>query len=183
MAPPRTFDYELLKKLVREHPEMPYDGYADVLTKDARKADPRAPRVLPGSVRRVISLYRDQWQEEGVPIPLRGVVHADLMPPTGSLAPSQRMATPVRYLREVSKARRGESPVTEHEAVSRRQALRWAARLQENREIVDISENGYVLVRPARADELDSKGNLIELAAWAIPGRQAPQRRSLRGRG
>ena len=52
MAPPRTFDYELLKRLVREHPEWPYADYADVLTRDARQGNPRAPRVKPDSVRR-----------------------------------------------------------------------------------------------------------------------------------
>lgn len=183
MAPPRTFDYDLLKRLVRDHPEKRYDEYADELTRDVRTRDPHAPVVLPDSVRRVVSQHRAQWLDEGVPVPVRGVVHADLMPPLGSVAPNQRMSTPLRYLREVSKHRRGEQAVTDSERIIRRQALRWAVRNQENREIVDITEHGFVEVRPARADELDEHGNLLELAAWAIPGRRAPQRQSLRGRG
>jgi hypothetical protein len=183
MAPPRTFDYDLLKRLVRDHPEWPYADYAEKLTNDARTRNPRAPVVLPDSVRRVVSQYRAQWQDEGVAVPVRGVINTDLLPPTGSVAANQRMSTALRYLREVSKQRRGEEPVTPTEAVIRRQALRWAIRLQENREIVDITEHGFVEVRPARADELDGKGNLLELAAWAIPGRVPPQRHSLRGRG
>lgn len=183
MAPPRTFDYDLLKRLVREHPQWPYASYADILTTEARKADPRAPRVLPGSVRRVVSQYRDRWEDEGVTVPDRGTVFSDLLPPTGSIAPNQRMTTPLRYLREISKQRRGEEPYTPPEATMRRQALKWAERLRENREIVDFTDNGMVTVRPAKPDELDDEGNLLELAAWAIPGGVPPQRHSLRGRG
>lgn len=184
MAPPRTFDYERLKKLIREHPDWTYPRYADELTATARAADPGAPRVLPYSVRRVVSQYRDTWQDEGLKVPLRGTVNTDLLPPTGSIAPSQRMTTPLRYLREISQQRRGEEPYTPTGAERRRQALRWEARLRENREIVDITANGIIEVRPAGADELDDQGNLLELAAWAIPGRSFPrQRQSLRGRG
>jgi hypothetical protein len=183
MAPPRTFDYDLLKRVLAEHPDWQYAQYADVLTKDVRTRDPQAPRVLPESVRRVVWQYRTKWEEDGVRFAQRGVVHADLLPPTGMVAPNQRMTTPLRYLREVSKQRRGENPVTDAESVIRRQALRWEVRLKENREIVDITEHGFVEVRPARADELDEQGNLLDLAAWAVPGWNAPHRRSGRGRG
>jgi hypothetical protein len=183
MAPPRTIDYERLKRLVREHPDWTYPRYAEDLTAEARKRDPRAPRVVPDSLRRVVSQYRDQWQDEGLTVPDRGTVFKDLLPPTGSLTENQRMSTPVRYLREVSKQRRGEEPYTPTEATMRRQALRWEARLRGNREIVDFNDNGTVVVRPARADELDGKGELIELAAWVLPGGVPPQRHSLRGRG
>lgn len=184
MAPPRTFSYERLKRLIRDHPTWTYPQYADVLTEDNRRTDPGSPRVIPASVGRVVSQYRSQWEEEGVNFPLRGTVNADLLPPTGSLTEKERMSTPIRYLREVSKQRRGEEPYTSWEATQRRQALRWEARLRENREIVDLSENGRVVVRPAGPDELDDKGQLLELATWAIPGRSFPgQRHSLRGRG
>lgn len=184
MAPPRTFDYDLLKRLIREHPDWTQVRYADILTADVRKRTPGAPRVLPDSVRRVVSQYRDQWQDEGIQVPQRGTLNTDLLPPTGSIAPSQRMTTPLRYLREISKQRRGEEPYTHTEAMMRRQALRWEARNRANREIVDVTDHGTVIVRPARADELDDQGNLIELAAWAIPGRDFPrQRQPLRGRG
>jgi len=183
MAPPRMIDYERLKRLVREHPDWTYPRYAEDLTEAAREKDPKAPRVLPDSLRRVVSQYRDQWQDEGVAIPDRGTVFKDLLPPTGSLSEKQRMSTPIRYLREISKHRRGEQPYTPTEATMRRQALKWEARLRENREIVDFTENGVVVVRPARADELDEAGNLRELVAWAIPGGVPPQRHSLRGRG
>lgn len=183
MAPPRKFSYERLKTLLRDHPTWTYPEYADVLTRDERRTNPAAPRVLPNSVRRVVHEYRDEWQEEGIQLPARGVVNADLMPPLGSVAPNQRMTTPLRYLREISAERRGEAPVGDSGRMRRRQALRWEARQRDNREIVDINDNQMVIVRPARPDELDEKGNLIELAAWAIPGGVPPQRHSLRGRG
>lgn len=183
MAPPRTFDYDLLKRLIREHPDWSYSQYADRLTDDARARDPGAPRVLPDSARRVVSQYRGQWEEQGVRVPSRGVVHADLLPPLGSVAPSQRMSTPLRYLREISKERRNEEPFTDAEAVMRRQALRWEMRLRANREIVDLGEHGRVLVRPAKPGELDGKGNLIDVAAWALPGWEPlPDRRTVHGR-
>ncbi len=183
MSPPRTFDYDLLKRLVREHPEWPYADYADMLTRDARQGNPRAPRVKPDSVRRVVSQYRDEWGDEGVQVPARGVVNSDLLPPLGSVAPSQRMSTPLRYLREISKQRRGEAPVTDNESIMRRQALRWESRLRANREIVDITPNGIVEIRPAMAGELGEDGELLELVAWAIPGYEMRGRESLRGRG
>lgn len=183
MAPPRTFSYERLKRLIADHPHWTYPQYADVLTEDNRRTDPGSPRVIPASVGRVVSQYRSEWEEEGVDFPSRGTVNTDLLPPTGSIAPSQRMTTPLRYLREISKQRRGEDPYTHTEATMRRQALKWEIRLRENREMVDFNENGTVIVRPARADELDSKGNLKELVAWVLPGHVPPQRQSLRGRG
>jgi hypothetical protein len=131
----------------------------------------------------VVSQYRDEWQDEGIHIPTRGVIMTDLLPPLGSVAPNQRMSTPLRYLREVSKHRRGEKPVTDTEAVIRRQALRWESRLRENLEIVDITAHGVVEVRPARADELGEDGQLQELAAWVLPGHELRSRTSLRGRG
>ena len=183
MAPPRTFDYDLLKRLIREHPEWGYARYADVLTEEARKDDPRCPRVLPDSTRRVVSQYRDQWADEGMQIPSRGVILADLLPPLATVAPSQRMATELRYLREISKERRGEHPVTDNESTMRHRAIRWEARMRENREIVDVTELGIVEVRPARAHELNEDGSLTEIAAWAVPGWKHRHRLSGRGRG
>jgi len=183
MAPPRTFSYDLLKQLLRGHPDWLASQYADVLTEDVRKADPHAPRIKPTAVRRVISEYRDEWKESGLQVPARGMLHADLMPPLGSIAPNQRMATPLRHLRELSKERRGEAPVTDNEAIVRQQAIRWEARLRDNLEIADITDRGVVEIRPARADELDGDGKLIELAAWVLPGWVPAVRRNARGRG
>lgn len=182
MAPPRTFDYELLKQLVREHGDWPYSQYAEVLTADNKQAGRRPPHVKPDTVRRAVWQYREEWEDEGVRIPVRGVVLTDLLPPLGSVAPNHRMSTPLRHLREIAKERRGEHPVTDNEATMCRQALRWEARLRENLEIVDLTENGSVIIRPARKDEIGPDGDLLDLAAWVLPNWRAPSRRPFRGR-
>jgi hypothetical protein len=73
--------------------------------------------------------------------------------------------------------------LSENEAIVRRQAIRWEARMRGNREIVDIIATGTVEIRPAMASEMDRDGNLVELAAWALPGWEPPARRNGRGRG
>src|SRR5215469_10085393 len=45
MAPPRTFSYERLKRLLRDHPTWTYPEYADVLTQDNRRDNPASARV------------------------------------------------------------------------------------------------------------------------------------------
>jgi|SRR5579859_1394168 len=181
MAPSRTFDYDLLKRLIREHPEQSYAEYAEALTRDVRKDDPGAPRVLPDSIRRVVTQYRDRWEDEGLHVPDRRL-GKDIRVPLGAVSETQRMATPTRYLREIWSQREGRSAVTESGRRIRASALRWEAKLRESRHIVDITSLGDVIVRPAGADELDDKGRLIEITAWAIPGRElSPPSR--RGRG
>jgi hypothetical protein len=182
MAPPRTFDYDKLEQLIISHPDWPYALLADELTEDNRKQDPASPRIKPDSVRRVVSQYRSEWEDRGTRMPERGVMH-ELSPPTGTVPASHRMATELRYLREVSAEQNSEAPVGDSGRARRRQALRWAERLRENREIVDLTSQGIPVVRPAGAAELDKNGNLIELAAWALPGWEPPARRNGRGRG
>jgi hypothetical protein len=169
MAPPRTFDYGLLKRLLRECPEWPYSRYADELTADARTRDPGSPRVKPDAIRRVVSQYRDEYGE--------------LLPPLTAVAENHWMATPLRYLREIAKERRGQAPLTDNEHRVRGQALRWEGRLREAKELVDIADGGQVVVRPARADELDSQGELLEIVAWVLPGQEIAAGVSRRGRG
>lgn len=184
MAPPRTFDYDLLKRLLRESPEWPYSRYADVLTEDARTRDPLAPRVKPDAIRRVVSQYRDEWEkDDGIRFPARGLVYGELLPPLTAVAENHWMATPLRYLREIAKERRGQAALTDNEKTVRGQALRWEGRLRESKEIVDIAEGGQVVVRPARADELDEQGDLLEIVAWVLPGQEIAAGQSRRGRG
>jgi hypothetical protein len=183
MAPPRTFDYDTLKGLIRSCPEWSYARYADVLTAEARETDPHAPRIKPDAIRRVVSQYRDEWIEQGLRIPSRGLVYGELLPPLTAVATNNWMATPLRYLREIAKDRRGEAPVTDNEAIIRGQALRWEGRLRENRQIADLTSDGQVIIRPAKEDELDEDGQILEIAAWVLPGRELVTRRSRRGRG
>jgi hypothetical protein len=182
MAPPRTFDYDLLKRLVRDHPEQSYARYAEILTDDARQQDPYAPPVLPDSIRRVVSQYRDRWEDEGVKVPDRKL-GADIRVPLAGVSENYWMATPVRYLREIWNERNGRPALSDGTAKIRRAALRWEGRLRETREIVDITSLGEVIVRPAVPDELDEDGNLAEISAWAVPGLAPARRATRRGRG
>lgn len=183
MAPPRTFDYELLKRIIREHPEWPYATIAEVLTEDVRKDDPHAPAVMPDAVRRVVSQYRDRWRlEDGLTVPDRRL-GTDIRVPLSRVAENYWMATPTRYLREVWADRQGQPAVTGSGQDRRRAALRWEGKLRETRQIVDITSLGEVVIRPAAEHELDDQGDLIEITAWAIPGRESSLAPSRRGRG
>ena len=174
MAPPRTFDYDRLKLAVREHPEWSYAQYADLLTTDNRQKDPLAPRVKPSAVGRVISLYWDAWKEDGITPSRRRLTGQDIRVPLARVSENYWMDTSVRYLREIWNARQQKPALTEHQRIARRSALKWEAGLRETRHIVDITADGRPIVRSARADELDADGNLLEITAWAIPGREVP---------
>jgi hypothetical protein len=182
MAPPRTFSYERLRRLIVDHPAWTYAKYADVLTEDERRTNPSAPRVKPSAVRRVVSEYRDEWEEDGTRVPDRRLGH-DIRVPLTRVSENYWMATSARHLRELWQERQGNPPIGDHQKYARRQALRWEEALRENRQIVDISGKGEVIVRPAGADELDSHGDLLEIAAWALPGKEAASAPGRRGRG
>ena len=182
MAPPRTFDYDLLKRLIREHPDWPYARLAAALTEDVRRTDPHALDILPDAVRRVVHDYRDRWEREGTAVPDRRLGN-DIRVPLSRVSENYWMATPTRYLRELYNARQGLAPVGESGEQRRRAVLRWEARLRETGQIVDITSLGEVIVRPATPDELDDEGNPLEVAAWAVPGREPVPVQSRRGRG
>ena len=75
MAPPRTFDFDVLKRLLKDHPEWTYTQLADALTDDNRTASTDDPRhnliVVPHIVAATISRLRAQWEAEGVPMPAK----------------------------------------------------------------------------------------------------------------
>lgn len=168
MAPPRTFDYDLLKELVKQHPGWSYHQYAQTLTQDMRNktGDPHYPMVMPNSVAAAISRHRDRWREEGLTITDQRVpVYKELIPERWRVTPADRMATELRHLRTLARLRRGEG-ATGKEA---RQALQFERRLRDRREVVDVTPRGRVVIRPATAWELDSTGNLIEVVAQVEP--------------
>ena len=168
MAPPRTFDYDLLKQLVKNHPDWSYHQYAQVLTQDMRNktGDPRYPAIMPNSVAAAISRNRDRWRDEGLNISDQRVpVYRELIPERWRVSPSERMATELRHLRTLARLRRGEG-ATGKEA---RQALQFERRLRSNREVVDVTQRGHVVVRPAMPWELDSTGSLTEIVAQVEP--------------
>ena len=168
MAPRRTFDYDLLKELVKQHPDWSYHQYAQTLTRDMRNktGDPGYPVVLSNAVAAVISRYKDRWAEQGLIITDQRVpVYKELIPERWRITPDDRMATELRHLRTLARLRRGEGA----SGKDARQALQFERRLRDNREVVDVTPRGRVVVRPAMPWELDSTGNLVEIVAQVEP--------------
>jgi len=64
MPPPRTFDYDVLNRLVRDHPEYSNIQYASIMTQYERdtRHDEHYPMILPNAIARAISQFRARWQ-------------------------------------------------------------------------------------------------------------------------
>jgi hypothetical protein len=184
MAPPRTFDYETLRRLVREHPDWSYHMYARGLTLEARKRDSKAPWVKSSAIQNVISRYRDEWNDQGDLIRFRNTRYPELLPELGRIAVDYRNHVILRRLRTLARLNRGE-PVYDTSVAA--QALRWEAQRRERHEVVDISARGKPFLRAAEPWELDDQGELVALVAWLIqppdphleqkPERETPRRR------
>jgi hypothetical protein len=166
MPPPRAFDYDLLVQLLKEHPDWPLQDIADALTADNRKADPGARPVNVATVRARMHRLRFEGEE----IPLHSKRFADFMPPPGLVHRDHVMAQPLRYLREISKERRGDRPVGPDESKLRGMALSWEHNLLLMGFIADLDANGVPFTRPAEPAELDEDGKPAALAAWLLPG-------------
>jgi len=170
MAPPRAFDYDLLKELVLANPDWSSHRYALKLTAANRRKDPGAPAVLVSTVDSVLSRYRQIWEaEEDTQIPRR-VQYRAIAPPPGALSGRHKMDTPMVYLREADREAHGDNPDTEASIRLRRSALKWADGMRRDKMVVDLTATGVPVVRLARDEEIDSRGQVISLAAWMIPG-------------
>lgn len=168
MAPQRTFDYDLLKQLVREHPDWSYHEYAKVLTLDMRNRlkDPHYPAVMPNSVAAAISRNRDRWRDEGVDIRDQRIpVYRELIPERWHIPEIYRMDVHLRKLRTLARLRRGLG-ANPREA---RQALQFERTLRERKEVVDITPQGRPVLRPAAPWELNEQGQLLDVVAQPEP--------------
>lgn len=160
MPAPRLINYELLQRLMREHPDWSMGEYADALTEHMRQEDPAARRIMPSSVAAAISRFRDTWEEEGHFVRQRKAGQRRL--PWVNIPEAHWMDTPLRRLRVLDRLARGEK-------VGDPKALRWALmferRLRERSQVVDLTPQGRPVIRPARADEIDGTGALLSLYA------------------
>lgn len=164
MAPRSTYDVALLQQLVTQHPEMDYAQYAKILTDDMRAKHGYAyPAVPVATVRTRVSQNRYKWQREGIDIPLRAPLKAELIP--WSLAPEYRMHTIIRKLRTLDRLRRGERPTGRHAAREERQARDFEDNLRQSKHVVDLDAHGEPVTRPATADELGPDGGLLDIVA------------------
>lgn len=168
MAPPRTFDYDLLKQLVRDHPDWSYHQYAQTLTLDMRNklGDPHYPAIMPNSVAAAISRHRDRWIEDGLKIQDERVpVYSELIPTRWHIPEIYRMDVHLRKLRTLARLRRGLG-ANPKEA---RQALQFEQTLRARKQVVDITPQGRPVLRPAAPWELDETGELIDVVAMPEP--------------
>jgi hypothetical protein len=176
---PRPFDYDMLKKLVFEHPRWSSYQYAQELTEHKRRKDPAAPAVNLHTVDMVIHRYRAEWEEEeGVKIPPRVVTHYQgYTPPRGTVHPDYRMHTAVKYLRCLGARDSGHMPDDDDEEGWRvmRIAESWEQRMMRACHVVDLDAEGKPFERPARPSELVN-GQPIAVAAWAIHGWTTPRK-------
>jgi len=161
MPPPRTFDYDVLNRLVRDHPEYSNIQYASIMTQYERdtRHDEHYPMILPNAIARAISQFRARWADEGRPIKPRQ--YGRLVPWPG-LPHASLMAAPMRHIKTLAKLKLNQRVPAKDERLARR----FVARLEAGRQIVDIDDQtGKVLIRDARPDELDSSGRLIKPTA------------------
>ena len=170
MAPPRAFNYDLLRGLVLGHPNWSTFRYAAALTADNRRRDPHARQVQPATVDSVISRLKAIWEEEeGRRLPRRVPVY-DIAPPAGALNSRNKNDTAMKYLRELAQEASGNVPDTVSEVRVRASALNWEKRMRRDRMVVDLTAAGVPITRPARTEEVNSLGGLVSLMAWKIPG-------------
>jgi hypothetical protein len=154
MAPPRTFDYELLKRLLREHPDWSMYEYAKALSEDNWTRDPHAPAVGHNAVATAISKNRWPWEAEGIPVGDKRVpVYDELIPPDWKLAEGQRMHIHLRKLRTLARIRRGEKVGSDPKG--ERQALQFEREMRESGQVVDVSSRGVPYLRSAEPWESD----------------------------
>src|SRR6185437_14144838 len=172
MAPPRSFDYDVLNQVMLDRPELESQQLADILTdyerfhcrqgihwlRGKQCGSPDYPVIQPNSISRVVSQMRAVWEDEDRPV--RDRPYGRLLPWPG-LPFESAMSTPMRHLKTLARSELGQT-VTEQ---AKRQALNFKARLEAKKTLIDIDDDGMPLERPARPDELDSSGSLLRLYA------------------
>jgi hypothetical protein len=177
VAMERTFDYEQLRKLIRDHPEWSHRQLAAAMTEYERKArrDPGHPAVSVHAVASTKYRYRDQWTEQGDNIQSSKKDPARRSQPFNHLPRDHYHGYEIQALRTQSKIDRGE-PVT---GKRRREAENLFRKLRSTGSVIDVTCQGEPYIRPARPDEIDGEGNLIEYAA-RFPGLDELQWKALR---
>lgn len=168
MATERTYDYDYLRKLLREHPTWSHRQIAAAITEQERtkRKDPTYPAITVHAIASVKYRYRDTWDELGDHV--RSTAKHDPMrrsQPFNNLPKDHYYDFEIQALRTLTKMARGE-PVSDKR---RKEAENITKRLRKNTEVVDMTYNGEPYIRLARPDELDGEGNLIEYAA-RFPG-------------
>lgn len=160
MSASRTFPYESLERLIRDHPGWSHQQYADKITDQMREKDPTAPRIKVNTISVAIARYRPIWAERGVVAPFKpGGIR--LLPWTG-IPDRWLMDTNLRKLRLLARIDAGEDDLDPREV---KVALKFRDGLRAAKQVVDLSPQGRPVVRAARPDEVDGTGELLSLLA------------------
>jgi hypothetical protein len=178
VAMARRYDYDYLRKLLREHPEWSHRQVALAVTEHERQVrkDPTYPAITAHAVSSAKYRYKDGWNEQGDRIG-EGLKHDPLRrsQPFNNLPKEYYFAYEIQTLRTLTKIDRGD-PVTDKR---RREAENLTQRLRATGSVIDLTYKGERYIRKARPDELDGEGNLIEYAA-RFPGLDDRQWKALR---
>jgi hypothetical protein len=182
MPTERTFDYEYLRGVKREHPSWTLRQLADAVTQHERltRRDDTYPRVTTHAIRSVLHRYGDAWREQG------DIIVQSAKSPTARSQPFANLPQEFSYdqmiqnLRVLNAIRDGDEARLDPGRV--RMARNMEARLVEAREVIDLDPDSKPpfrpYVRPARLDEIDGEGNLITITA-RYPGLTDYQRKEL----
>jgi hypothetical protein len=167
MATERSYDYDYLRRLLREHPEWPHRQVAAAITEHERttRHDPGYPAITVHAIASAKYRYRDIWDELGDHIEAMKHDPTRRSQPFNNLPKEYRDAYEIQALRTLTRISQGE-PVTDKK---RKEAENLTRKLRNTRSVIDLDYKGEPYVREARPDELDGEGNLIEYAA-RFPG-------------
>lgn len=177
MATERTFDYDYLRDLLRQHPDWPLNKLANHVTEHERQVqkDPHYGPILPPAIASAKSRYRDAWAAEGVSMPLLRRASTARNQPWTNIPKEYWNDVRIEYLRTLTRIARGETGIS---PAHQQGAESYARRLRDNREVIDLSVQGKPYTRAARPDELDQEGNLVTYHS-RFPGLTSEQWTSL----
>ena len=176
MAPPRTFDLEKLKELIRAHPLWTNPQLAEALTEhNGPGSRPVSPHVVAATKNRL----KSQWEAEGITFPsLRGRsdLVAMLVQNTGTQIPDLLQdQIELRRLRQLDRIRLG-LPVGGDKG-ERERAKAFERMLRRERKVIDLYPDGTVFLRSAAPWEIDDHNQLVSIVtAYRPPVGATPTR-------
>lgn len=174
MAPPRTFNLDLLKQLITEHPDWTNPRYAEALTADNRANGGRTV-VTAHLVSATVTRMRQAWEAEGILVPRkrrRSQLVATLVANTGVEIPDLLQdQIQLRRLRQLDRLADG-LPVGGHEGEAER-ARAFEAKLRAERHVIDLYPDGTCFEREAAPHEIDTRNQLVSIVASYRPSAMA----------
>jgi hypothetical protein len=163
VATERSYDYDYLRKLLRDHPDWPHRQIAAAITERERelRKDPHYPAITVHAIASAKYRYRDTWEELGDTFENLSRDPTRRSQPFNNLPKEYHHSYEIQVLRALTKMNRGEPVSTK----KMREVENLTRKLRASRSVIDLHYDGKPYTRPARPDEVDGEGNLIEYAA------------------